>query len=119
MTTTPDDIARHSDMIETSLRDDTPEAHAALPPHVLWIIEHAPESDWADHPGLLHDAAPADHDRARSLWLAHVEANPGNPLALCEHFWEHRASALRSWRSEIEAGGTPELHRFAVLGSQP
>jgi hypothetical protein len=301
MTTTPDDVAWHSDRIERCLRDDTAEAHAELTPHVLWIIEHAPESDWADHPGLLHEPAPADLDRARGLWLAHVEANPRNPtilahaarfflpddrnraeqlleravelepddpnwrrrlahlhdlvahdaapsigaaktalghheaalartanarerycalpaaaeaarragetaqarayavelldlagslsrdwnhgnaihdghrilghlalldgdvararqhllaagatpgspqlnsfgpeltlandllaagerdavleyLALCERFWEHRASALRRWRSEIEAGGTPELHRFAVLGSQP
>lgn len=300
MTTTPEDLAWHSDRIERCIQDGTPEAQAAIIPHVLWIIEHAPESPWADHPPLLHNLAPCDHGRVKGLWLAHVEANPRNPtilahaarfflrdesdraeqllvravelepdapewrtrlarlhdldaqsvapnvgsartalghheaalarttdprarsyalpaaaeaarragetaqarayavelldlagslsrdwnhgnaihdghrvlghlallegdvdgarrhllaagatpgspqlnsfgpeltlakdllaageraavleyLALCERFWEHRADALRHWRSEIEAGGTPELHRFAVLGSQ-
>ncbi len=51
--------------------------------HVLWIIEHAPESHIAGTPFAgLSDENDAAYERARQLWMSQIEAHPNNTAIL-------------------------------------
>lgn len=64
------------------------EAEAARLPHILWIIEHHPESRLAGSieatifPAGTRMTGPADYEKARELWLKTVDLHPGDARVL-------------------------------------
>jgi tetratricopeptide (TPR) repeat protein len=58
-----------------------PEARVARANHALWIIANAPEAEIAGSPETQVDRITDSeaYERARSLWLAHLEAGGSNP----------------------------------------
>ncbi|HLN32364.1 MAG TPA: hypothetical protein VK395_31840 [Gemmataceae bacterium] len=62
--------------------------------HVLWIVEHAPETAVIAGAEIdLHPSIDGEvYDRARQLWLVQVEVNPTNATILgnaAQFFWGH------------------------------
>jgi tetratricopeptide (TPR) repeat protein len=77
----PADLELRGRLLRHYMTDRTPEARAARARHVLWIIANAPEEEIAGSPATYADRIiePELHEKARSLWLAHLEASGSNP----------------------------------------
>lgn len=80
----PDDVDLRSRLLTAYFLDRSPEGRAARTRHALWIIEHAPEADIAGMPYASLDRIldPEGYERARALWLGHVEKDGKNPKIL-------------------------------------
>jgi hypothetical protein len=56
--------------------------------HVLWVVQHHPESKLAGSPVAAIVPGPnplnsrSDYERVRSLWLGHLESHPNDPAIL-------------------------------------
>jgi hypothetical protein len=77
----PADLEARSRLLRHYAADRGPEARAARSRHALWVIANAPEAEIAGTPFAYLDRVldGEAHGQARSLWLAHVEANGTNP----------------------------------------
>lgn len=81
----PDDVAARGRLIAYYYRNG---ARAPRLKHILWLIEHHPESEIAGFSstgisptgGILNDAA--DYRRARELWLDQTRRNPADARVL-------------------------------------
>ncbi len=78
------DLEARSRLLRHYMTERAPEARAARARHVLWIIANAPEAEIAGHPEAHLDLVldSEAYARARSLWLAHLEASGQNPRIL-------------------------------------
>jgi tetratricopeptide (TPR) repeat protein len=60
-----------------------PEAKAARLSHILWFIEHLPDSDTAKHARWVFDNSTSDaYQRGRELWLRHTESEGASARVL-------------------------------------
>ncbi|HSD66961.1 MAG TPA: hypothetical protein VLF95_09685, partial [Vicinamibacteria bacterium] len=77
----PSDLELRGRLLRHYMMERAPEARAARARHVLWIIANAPEAEIAGSPETHADGIlePEVHEKARSLWLAHLEASGSNP----------------------------------------
>jgi tetratricopeptide (TPR) repeat protein len=77
----PADLELRRRLLRHYMTDRAPEARAARARHVLWIVANAPEEEIAGSPETYADRIiePEVHERARSLWLGHLEASGSNP----------------------------------------
>jgi len=77
----PADLELRGRLLRHYMTDRAPEARSARARHVLWIVANAPEAEIAGSPETYADRIlePGVYEKARSLWLAHLEASASNP----------------------------------------
>jgi hypothetical protein len=82
----PGDLALRQALIRAYFSEDAPKGKPARIPHVLWLIEHAPEAEFAGTPLASVDRIlePQAYEQARVLWLHHVKTR-GTETAVLAH----------------------------------
>ena len=117
----PDDLSIRAKLIAYYLYNVMPEQFAK---HSLWVIEHRPESNLAGSVPVSNgyrEMAPADLDRARSLWLQQAGIHAGDPrvvgnaaqfLTLTDHVEGER---LLKRALELEPQNPVRLTRLAAF----
>jgi hypothetical protein len=80
----PDDLALRQEVLQAYFLDRSPEGRKARERHVLWVVENAPDSWLAGTPfaGFVQALEPEAYERAKVLWLAHVETRSASPAVL-------------------------------------
>lgn len=91
LATNPDNLAAREQLIsyyfEAMLTSRTPELEEKREEHVLWIIEHHPESEMAGSPeaGIMpvgFSGSTEGYHRGKQLWLEQVEKHPDSQRIL-------------------------------------
>jgi hypothetical protein len=91
LNTNPDNLAAREQLIryyfEEALTSRMPELEEKREKHVLWLIEHHPESELAGEPEaeIMPTASGSieAYQRGRQLWLQEVDKHPDNQRILC------------------------------------
>jgi tetratricopeptide (TPR) repeat protein len=120
---TPADLELRTRLLRHYMTERVPEARRARTNHVFWIIENSPEAEIAGSPETYVDKNidSEAYERARSLWLAQLEAggsNPkivGNAAAFFLLSEPERARQLLQWGQKLEPVNPNWSERLAQL----
>jgi hypothetical protein len=96
----PEDLAARKKLLIFYARNRTAQDWKAAAlgrrPHILWLIEHHPESEVILDARLWKSVDPGGYVQARKLWLATIAPADVSPIVL-----SHAATFFESWEKQV------------------